>query len=308
MKIMNLLKNIIKWFIPYGIIIYRDQRLKKIKISLFEERLYKKKEISNYFLSIKTNDSEILEIIDYFKKYKFSTYPYEFYRKYHSSDIDVFFDKTAKMQYVMHENKRLYFPENFNTNEIQGCYNYLCIEQDKDSPHRYESDGYIVQEGEIIADVGAAEGIWALTNAEKAGKIYLFECNQDWIKSLKKTFEPWKDKVVIVDKYVSNKNKIKNITLDEYFYDKRIDFIKADIEGMEIKLLEGGKNLLADNKNLKLLLCSYHSENDGTEIKNILEINGFNTEYSKRYMLNIYDNKLKKPYIRRGLVRAMKIF
>jgi len=95
--------------------------------------------------------------------------------------------------------------------------------------------------------------------------------------------------------------------LDCFFGGKQIDFIKADIEGMEIKLLEGSKSLLANNNNLKLLLCAYHSQNDGTKIKAILEKNGFKAEYSKRYMLFIYNYKgLKKPYIRRALVRATK--
>lgn len=75
---------------------------------------------------------------------------------------------------------------------------------------------------------------------------------------------------------------------------------------MEKKLLEGGKSVLTNNNNLKLLLCAYHSKNDGTDIKKILEQNGFKTEYSKGYMLYIYDKELEKPYIRRGLVRAMK--
>jgi len=89
------IKRCIKWFIPYGIVIHREEKK--------DERLSRKQnEIRNYFLSLNTNDPEILEIIGYFKKYKFSVFPYEFSRKYHASDIDVFFDKTAKMKYVLH--------------------------------------------------------------------------------------------------------------------------------------------------------------------------------------------------------------
>jgi hypothetical protein len=302
------IKKCIKWFVPYGIIILRRQRLQKIQKALYEQRSLKEYEIRNYFLSLNTdtNDPEILEIIDFFNKYKFSVFPYEFSRLYHASDIDVFFDKTAKMHYVTHENKRLYFPTDWGIERIRVYYNRLCMEQDKDSPHRYETDGYIVKEGDVIVDVGAAEGIWALDNAEKAGKIYLFECNQKWIKALQKTFEPWKEKVVLVDKYVSDNDDDSNVTLDNFFNEERIDFIKADIEGMEIKLLEGSKNLLTSNNNLRLLLCAYHSKNDGTDIKKILEINDFKTEYSKRYMFFIFDKKLEKPYLRRGLVHAMK--
>ena len=64
-------------------------------------------------------------------------------------------------------------------------------------------------------------------------------------------------------------------------------------------------NVFFGNK-MKLLLCAYHSKNDGMKIKEILEYNDFKTEYSKRYTLLSYDKKLEKPYIRRGLVRATK--
>ena len=295
MTLVQKVKNGIKWFTPYGIIIKRGQKFKKIQT-----------EIKDYFLNLNTDDPEIIEIIDFIKKHGVSIFPYEFSRKYHASDIDVFFDNTTKMRYVIHENKKLYFPEDWNDENIQIHYNGMRMDQDENSPHRYEADGFVVREGDIIADVGAAEGIWALSNVEKAGKIYLFECDQGWKKALQKTFEPWKEKVIMVDKYVSNIDDHKNVTLDCFFDKNPIDFIKADIEGMELKLLEGSKGILSNNDRIKLLLCAYHSEKDGTEIKEILEKNGFKTEYSKRYMLFIFDKRLKKPYIRRCLVRAMK--
>jgi hypothetical protein len=299
------IRRCIKWLLPYGIIMHRSHKLQN---DILERVSQKAIEIKKYFLSLNTDDPEIIEIINYFRDSTLFSmrYPYAFPRKYHASEVAVCFDKTDKMRYVMHENKRLYFPNYLYFEEIQTYYNNLCIEQDKDSPHRYESDGFIVQAGEIIADVGAAEGIWALNNAEKAGKIYLFECNREWIKALHKTFNPWKEKVVIVDKYVSNNNNKKYVTLDDFFDNKRIDIIKADIEGMEVKLLEGSKSVLANNDNLKLLLCAYHGKNDGVEIKSILEKNGFRTEYSKGYMIIYFDKLLEEPYIRRGLVRAMK--
>jgi hypothetical protein len=303
MRFTQIIKNGIKFFVPYGIIVYRTQKLSRI---YSEQRSQKENEIKNYFLSLNTDDPEINEIIDYFKKYRFSIFPYEFSRKYHASDINIFSDEITKTKYVMHEGKRLYFPEDWETERVCVYYTGLCIEQDKDSPHRYETSKFIVQKGDVIADVGAAEGIWALNNAEKAGKIYLFECDKKWKKALEKTFEPWKEKVVIVDKFVSNINDGKNVTLDTFFDEKPIDFIKADIEGMEMKLLEGSKNILTNNDKIKLLLCTYHLKNDEKQIKEFLEKYNFKTEYSKGYMLFIHDMELEKPYIRRGLVRAIK--
>jgi len=72
-------------------------------------------------------------------------------------------------------------------------------------------------------------------------------------------------------------------------------------------LLEGAKSLLSRNNSLKLLLCAYHNNNDGPEIIELLSKFCFQTEYSKRYLLFSYDKYLEKPFLRRGLVRAMKI-
>ena len=46
-------------------------------------------------------------------------------------------------------------------------------------------------------------------------------------------------------------------------------------------------------------------------IQNILKeelekLNFKKFEYSKGYMLSIWDNKIKKPYLRRGLIRTEK--
>jgi precorrin-6B methylase 2 len=311
MFIQNILKRI-KWFIPYGFISLERKcaaKKKNHRSKLFSERMLKKKyEIKNYFLSLNTNDPEILEIVDFFKKgYGFSTFPYEFYRKYHTDDIDGFLDINADAWYISHENKKLYFPEEWNIDYVRTYYNGLCIEQDKHSPHRYESGEFVVQDGDVIADVGAAEGIWALNHAEKAGKIYLFECDKKWIKALQKTFAPWKEKVVIVKKYVSDTIDKDNTTLDEIFKGQKINFIKADIEGYETKMLEGSKETLKNNDNLKMFLCTYHKRNDAVQIKEFLEKYGFSTEFSKRYMLFVLDENLEEPYVRRGLIRAKKL-
>ena len=150
-----------------------------------------------------------------------------------------------------------------------------------------------------------AEGIWALTYAEKAARIYLFECDSMWFEALHKTFEPWKEKVFFVNKFVSDTNDDGKVTLDEFFKDKEINFIKADIKGSEIQMLKGAKSILSRIDNLSLLLCAYHGHDHAEIIKAILEKNGFETEFSNRYML-IIDNDLREPYIRRGIIRARK--
>jgi hypothetical protein len=297
------IKNTLEDFAPDSIIELFDK--------FMQPDLHKiKHKIKEYFLCLdaegKTQDPEIAEVIDYFKKNRYSAIPYQYIRNYHASDIKVFYDKENKMFYVHHNNKRLYFPENFDKENVKRYYNGLLIEQDKDSPHRYENDWVSVTDGDIIADIGAAEGIWSLDNVEKADKIYLFECKGQWVKALEKTFEPWRDKITVVNKYVSNINNDTYVTLDKYFIKDRINFIKADIEGMEIQLLEGSDELIKRENNLKFILCTYHRKNDAENLKEMLESGGYKTKYSKRFLFNIDADDLEEPYIRRGIIYAKK--
>lgn len=51
----------------------------------------------------------------------------------------------------------------------------------------------------IVADIGTAEGIFALNIIHSVKKVYLFECDPEWIIPLEKTFAPWINKIEIVN-------------------------------------------------------------------------------------------------------------
>jgi len=296
---MRQIKYFLKLLIPRIILEYRKAFLAK--------KTKKRGEIiRSHFLSLnKSNlNMETLQIVEYFEDNPFSVFPYTYTKKYKSSDIKVCDDVSCTMKYVIHKSHKLYFPGNFNCEEVRDYYNGILREQDEDSPHKYETPEYTVQKGDIIADIGSAEGMWALENAEKAERIYLFECDNNWIQALKKTFEPWKEKTIIVNKYVSNITKGNDITLDDFLNNNRINFIKADIEGAEIKLLKGAQKTLTNQKGIKLLLCTYHRQNDEADIKEFLKKHNSSVETSKGYMIYIFDENLDFPYVRRGLIRA----
>lgn len=262
--------------------------------------------IKDYFIQLdKVNRRpEIRKIINFLSVNPFAVYPYDFIHKYKLQKT--FYDKDSEMYYVLHNNKKLYMPSDYSDVATAEYYRSLCIEQDVDSPHKYETEGYTVKNGDVIADLGAAEGLWGLENVEKASKVYLFECNEKWIKALKKTFEPWNEKVDIINKFVSNTTQGNNVALDDFFKEQEINFLKADIEGAEIKLLQGAETILKNRSKIKLLLCVYHKENDELILKEMLDKYGLVTEYSRNYMLFSYDKNLKEPYIRRGLIRGKK--
>jgi hypothetical protein len=268
-----------------------------------------RKEILHYYRRLPENQisEEQAEVISYLKKNPLSIFPYPFSEKYDYRDVEVFLDKDLDLRYIITDGNRLYFKRQWSKELIRGCYSFLQMEQDIESPHRYLTDDFSITEDAVVADIGAAEGNFALSIIKKAGKIYLFESDKEWMEPLKATFAPWKDKVEIINKFVSDNNDEKNITLDYFFGNKEpINFIKVDVEGAETEVLKGCEKVLSRNKSFKIAICVYHRNEDEINFSVLLKKSEFNVSYTKGYMIYIKDKGLKQPYLRRGLIRAMK--
>jgi hypothetical protein len=278
---------------------YRNHKARELIISYLEK------------ISSDKRNQEQNAVLSFLYKNKASVFPHDFIKKYNPKTIVVYRNDSSGLPYVMHQNKRLFFKRRMSDKLVRSAYSGLCMEQDIDSPHLYETSKFSVQKGDVVVDAGSAEGIFALNVVERAAKIYLFEVEEDWIEALQATFAPYRDKVVIINKYVSDRTEGNSISLDDYFKDEKINFIKADIEGAEIHLLNGSTNILkrAIRDSLKIVLCTYHQQNDAKTIEEILKNSGFYTEFSKGYMifvLNIWE-KLLPPYLRKGVIRASKL-
>ena len=178
------------------------------------------------------------------------------------------------------------------------------MEQDGKSPHRYLSDQFEVGVGDVIADFGAAEGNVSLDLIERVDKIYLFECDKEWIEALHATFAPWRDKVEIVAKFVSDKDDRRHCSGDVFFKDRAITFMKIDVDGGERSLLRGFRTIIRDRLGMKIALCTYHQHEDEAEFTELLEGIGYKVTPSRGYMIFYYDKKLRAPYLRRALIRA----
>jgi hypothetical protein len=105
----QIVKNCIKILVP-----------RKILSMLRYYRYPKTKTIIKYFLRLKRDEQskEIIEIINYLKKYGFSVFPYNYTRKYSYNHIKTFYDPECQMSYVIHEGKRMYFPNGWKTHKI----------------------------------------------------------------------------------------------------------------------------------------------------------------------------------------------
>jgi hypothetical protein len=191
-------------------------------------------------------------------------------------------------------------------------YNNLCIEQDTRSPHCYFAFPICYQPTDVAVDIGAAEGIWALDIVEKVKEVYLFECEEAWIEALQATFEPWKDKIHIVNKYVTDSTDEKNTTLDDYFCGKNIfpTILKADIEGAEIACINGASTLLTRHIR-HALLCTYHNFNDFAILSEMMRDHHFEVRSSEGHIIFIYSEpdygcKDITKIFRKGLIYAYK--
>ena len=243
------------------------------------------------------------------------TFPYPFYKKYKSKDRKAYFDGDKGLYYVLHKGKKLYFVGD-NEEEVRQTYNQLCLEQDEESPHQYFSSECDFKEGDIFVDVGAAEGIISLDVIEKASKIYLIECDDEWCKALQATFEGYEDKVQIIRKFagiIDRDDTVRLDTLLDEYKDQSI-FIKMDVEGMEIDVLKGARDTILNNR-CKLSCAAYHTDEEAEEISQFLQGYGYETQYGEGYMIFLYGDLVlyngkyergKSPYFRRGIVRGWK--
>jgi Ribosomal RNA adenine dimethylase len=291
----NFIYNLYRLFVP-----------KPIRTKLLKKRLGI--QIMNYLKSLPSNelDSEKKAVLDYVEKNGVSIFPYEFTKKYSPASIKVYSDVDNKMKYVIQNDKRIYFKKKWSVSRIKRSYNQLLMEQDDDSPHKYLSEDFNISESDIVADFGAAEGNFSLSIVDKVKHLYLFETDKEWIKALKETFKPWKHKVTIVRKFVSNFDNEKHCKGDSYFKNKQVSFLKIDVDGAEEELLAGIETILENSKPIKLALCTYHKNDDEVKFTKKLKQFGFNIKTSKGFMIFYYDKKIKSPFIRRGLIRAWK--
>ncbi len=296
-KIIFIYKLLIPEFIR-DIMYERRERKRKSKI----DKKTIQKDILNYIKSIDHRDPEISKIFKFLSNHPLKTFPLNISTK---KNIDL--RKEENMYYVIFENKKLFFPRGTTKKTIIKYCKGIFEEQHPNSPHCYLSEKFNVNENSIIADIGAAEGNFTLSIIDKVKKVYIFEADNVWTKALKKTFEPWQDKVEFVFAKVSDNNQKGYISLDEFFKDKPFpDFLKLDVEGSENCVLKGAENII-NQDNIKVAICTYHRYEDEKNFKTYFDTKGYKTHFSNSYMI-MYENgeDFKEPYIRRGVLRAEK--
>lgn len=296
---MSLIKQIYRAVIPETL------RWKIINIKKMKEEDAIKSSILNYYKNQPSSDHEVTEAISYLKKNDLSVFPYDFFNHYKIKNIEVLIDDTCQMPYVKHFNKKLYFKKSWTEKHIIDAYRFLLAEQDIKSAHCYLTVDYTINDNAVVVDVGAAEGIFVINDIERIKHVYLIETDSEWIEALKETYKPWSNKITIINKFISSIDNEKNMTLDSYFSNIDIDFLKIDVDGAEEELLKGAESVIT-NKVAQLAICTYHKTNDNKDFSKYLLSKNYKIENSKGYMLFYFDSGFEAPYFRRGLIKAKK--
>ena len=222
----------------------------------------------------------------------------------------LFWDDENNMPYIMLNGKRLYYPSNYSNifvvNNEKYVISYRNMEQHEKSPHRYIKGEICIHPNDIVVDAGAREGDFALPYIDIIKKLYLIECDPDWVQALKMTYQPYKDKVVIIPKMLSNMQNQEMTTLDNVLNGEKVNFLKMDIEGAEINALNAAKEALKSN-DIRCAICSYHNSADEKGIIDILEKNAFRCSVSDGYVVYLYDPHIYRDLdFRKAIVYAIK--
>lgn len=274
---------------------------------VFENRYYvaKLKLMERYKNS---DDAEIQEILSYLKTHRLGVFNAPFKFKYRAQQAKIARDEENGLYYVMHHGRRLYMARSYNSEaRVRSYYKGLCTEQDKDSPHLYLEGDFDVEQGDVVVDVGVAEGNFALDVIDKVSRIYLVETDEEWIEALQYTFADYKDKVVYCNKFAADYTAYNTATLDAMI-PENVNFIKMDIEGCESAGLLGARGLIAKSPKVKCAICLYHNDSDEAQLTAIAESYGMKCSYSKGYEWFPWSDRQLYilPTFRRGMLRCVR--
>lgn len=253
-----------------------------------------------------TGDPEIIEILGNIRKNGLSMFPYEFTEKYKLDRYRVDFDATG-LPFVVLFGRNVYFPRGLSAADVQAAVVQALLEQDPESPHRYLSPPVQLMPDDVVALVGASDGIFAASILDQVKRMYLFEPDREWTEPLGRTFAEDGDKVTIVEAFIGRNDSAGSLRLDTYFQSRgeQPSYIQADIEGGEHDLLLGAPQIL-QNTNLRVSLCCYHSDADQGILADTLRGSGLEVAVSRGYMLMWMQVPCKSPFLRRAVLHAYR--
>jgi len=161
-----------------------------------------------------------------------------------------------------------------------------------DNWHYYEIPQTAVTKDDVVADCGAAEGLFSLLIAHRCRKLFLIEPLPDFVNCLEKTFASFENTEILacaisdaettatlspngISSSLHRDDHGINVTvrtLDQLFFEKGIpvSYIKMDLEGYDFLALKGAEKLIRRNKP-KIAVTTYHHADHYSQISSLLK-------------------------------------
>lgn len=256
-----------------------------------------------FWIFVNKNNVSFKELLQFLTKQKINTIA-----KKHIKAIHLNEEYEVSFKVFSH---KLFWPKNFTVNRLDQV---VAETFDPNDWHFYQKDKTKIEKGEILLDIGTAEGLFPLIVIDECSHIYMVEPSTTFNKCLNKTFSNHLEKVTIFNTAIGNEDGM--ITFNEDSLDgmvsennsddcvqmsihkvdtlfkngEKITYLKADIEGFEAEMLKGAEQTIKRNKP-KIAITTYHTQNDPNEIISLIK--GFVPEYNY-YVKGIYE-KTPKP-------------
>lgn len=259
-----------------------------------------------FWIFINKNNVSFSELIQFLFKPKVNVIASQFIQEItQNEDFEITFKNI---------NKKIFWPAKFSISRL----NQVVAESfDTNDWHYYQKEHTEITNGEVILDIGTAEGLLPISVIDRCKHIYMIEPSKLFCNCLNKTFSEFKEKTTIfnvavgnidgtinfdensLEGMISNENtassqEIPINKIDTLLNNKqKITYLKADIEGFELEMLKGAEQTIKANKP-KIAITTYHTQNNPKEIINLIQ--SFVPEY-KYYVKGIYEQTPKPVLI-----------
>lgn len=208
-----------------------------------------------------------------------STVAYEFY-EFHRDELEMIYEKLVDLK------SRDCFSAYINQ-RISGKYEYSDGLVDR--TQYFDDTIYTLSREELFIDCGGYDGGDSKTFLNRAGEnshALIFEADKRNIQKINENLSEFKNQYEIIDKAVLDKQcvlkfksegnmdskisddgdiEVECVAIDDYLRDRKATFLKMDIEGAELKALQGAKETITRCRP-RMAICIYHKPEDIYEI------------------------------------------
>ncbi len=157
--------------------------------------------------------------------------------------------------------------------------------------HQYETPETTVRPTDVVIDCGTAEGLFALNVVQRCARLICFEPLPAFVRALRRTFAPFPTAQIVAKAlgdaegtaYLREDGMMSSLSQEENGVEVAVDsldnycaqtgarptYLKADLEGHEIKMLRGARDTIHALKP-RIAITTYHRPGDAREIKAFL--------------------------------------